>query len=151
MAKSHRVLVNDRDLINSIYTDELIRRDESALRTVIEEMVSRIVQYENEIGSGEDFIQWFRWSSPVELQNTIASLKSIGATKSAKICENAIQVAFPSGIPESFKLYKELLYDLQFEPIHEKQREQLVRLAKKQLAQLSETTGCLARWIRENE
>ena len=151
MAKPDRVFVDDRDLINSIYTDELIRRDESALRTVIEEMVARIVQYENEIGSGEDFIQWFRWSSPVELRSTIASLKSIGATKSAKICENAIEVAFPLGIPESLKLYKEHLYDLQIEPTHEKQREQLVRLAKKQLAQLSETTGCLARWIRENE
>jgi hypothetical protein len=151
MTNSRRVFIDDRDLINSIYTDELIRRDESALRTVIEEMVARVVQYENEIGSGEDFIQWFRWSSPVEVQDTITCLKSIGATKSAKICEKAIEVAFPLGIPESLKLYKEHLYDLESEPANRKQREQLVRLAKKQLAQLNETTGCLASWIRENQ
>ncbi|MCA9038168.1 MAG: hypothetical protein KDA91_23750 [Planctomycetaceae bacterium] len=151
MPNTHRSQIDDEALIKSIFTDELIRRDPEALRTVVEEMVARIVQYDLEIGSGEDFIQWFRWTSPSEVRQTSASLRSIGAAKSAGICEKAIQVAFPSGIPESLTAYKEHLYALQYEPAHKKQLQQLVRLAKKQLPVLNETTTCLAMWIREHQ
>lgn len=151
MSNSRPFPLDDRDLIDSIYTDELIRRNGTALRTVVEEMVCRIVQYENELGSSQNFIKWFRWSPPSELLRTFHSLNSIGAAKSAKICEKAIEVAFPSGIPNSVTAYKTHLYDLECEPANKKQREQLVKLAKKQLAQLNETTGCLANWIRETQ
>ena len=52
-----------------------------------------------EANSGASFEQYFRWASVEEIRRVVPALRKVGLTDVADLTEEAIQVAFPKGIP----------------------------------------------------
>ena len=139
----------DNMLVDSIYNKDLLEKDKEY--TPIEAMVFSVVSYINEIGSREDFIQWFRWADSEEINTLQQSLEEIGAHKSLDICRQAILIAFPAGLPTNYETYEIRLYSIEFAETHEATREALYGLARKQLDESFEIKTRLAEWIRQNK
>lgn len=76
MASNKIVSQEDTELIQSIYTEEVILKDPEQRRP-IESVVYSVESYINEIGSGEDFIQYFNWSNDKEIEVLKANLVKI--------------------------------------------------------------------------
>ena len=148
MASNKIVSQEDTELIQSIYTEEVILK-EPEQRRPIESVVCSVETYINEIGSGEDFIQYFNWSNDKEIEVLKANLVKIEALKSLEICKKSISIAFPKGIPADSTEYEDYLYDLEFEDEHENIRKSLSELALKQLDELYELETNLATFIRK--
>jgi hypothetical protein len=140
---------DDFQLVAVLYARCLEKRGASL--SPVEEMVYRVQGYSNEINSGEDFIQWFNWCEPAEVQKLPARLREIGADKSAKICEKASRLVFPGGVPSDRNKYDERLYAIEFEDKFSKLRDQLAGLAAGQIEQNVQLTAALARWIRAHQ
>jgi hypothetical protein len=149
LAKERITMDDDEKLIDGIYSKCIEVIDKTSL-TPVENMVYRIEHYLQEIGSGEDFIQWFNWTEPADTSITPKILKTIGATNSAAICASAIQVAFPSGITTNKDVYRQRMADVEFEESFTEARKQLSELAQRQLAECSQVTKLLASWVRQN-
>lgn len=142
---------NDEKLLQSIFTTELILRDKSAMRTVIEDVVYCLMTYQNELGSGLSYLQWFRWSSPDNLARTLDALGEVKAAESAKLCQQAIDLAFPNGVLSSSRDYQKYVYDLETGDEYQDVRPQLVALARQQLGLLGEFNSQIAAWVRDRQ
>lgn len=52
-----------------------------------------------EVNSGASFEQYFRWASLDELGRIRGELRQVGLDRVLAVLEQAVQVAFPSGVP----------------------------------------------------
>lgn len=52
-----------------------------------------------EVNSGASFEQYFRWASLEEIARIVPALRTVGLDDVAELTENAMQVAFPQGLP----------------------------------------------------
>lgn len=139
----------DRKLIDDIYTEENIFKD-GEKRSTVEKIVYYVESYINEIGSGEDFIQWFNYSNTKDIGKLQEALREIGADESLKICTEALSVAYPNGIPDGDEELEELTMKLEFEDDFESEREIIEGLALKQLDEADVLETKLAVWIKRN-
>ena len=136
------------DFVYSQYTDELISKSDEQ-RTKTEKFVHSICSYLNDIGSGEDFVQWFRWSNSREIKRMPRLLETLGANRSSDICASAIKACFPDGIPEDEVELQDRLYEVEFKD--EETMDRLSDLASQQLKAESEVIRALAKWLRKIE
>jgi hypothetical protein len=54
-----------------------------------------------EANSGASFEQYFRWASVEEIGRVVPALRAVGLLDVAELAEQAIQVAFPKGLPST--------------------------------------------------
>lgn len=54
-----------------------------------------------EVNSGASFEQYFRWATLAEINRVVPALRLVGLSDIAALTEQALQVAFPKGIPAS--------------------------------------------------
>lgn len=54
-----------------------------------------------ETNSGASFEQYFRWATPTEIRRVVLALSLVGLSDIAALTEQAIEVAFPPGLPAS--------------------------------------------------
>lgn len=64
-----------------------------------DELVFDIDQLIMEANSGASYEQYFRWASLAEIGRIVASLKRVGLDDVAALTQQAIEVAFPDGLP----------------------------------------------------
>ena len=65
-----------------------------------QKVFSAICEVESEVNNG-GFAQYFLNSSAESASFVVEALETLGAPKTANICERAIQAAFPTGLPHS--------------------------------------------------
>ena len=103
-----------------------IRKDEDLIRAICEEVIEakdkniEISPYKQtiydvdylfmEVNSGVSFEQYFRWASVEEIKRIENSLNRVGLNDIAKLTKDAIDVAFPNGLPNSNTKKDELTY-----------------------------------------
>jgi uncharacterized protein DUF4375 len=75
-------------------------KEEFARQSLPQKVFSAIWSVESEVNNG-GFSQYFLNSSAETAPFVVEALRTIGAPDTAAICERAIAVAFPSGLPQS--------------------------------------------------
>jgi len=137
----------DLKLIGEIFARALEIEQVSKMSGV-ERMVYRVDGYNMEINSGVDFIQWLSGTSPEEVSGLPKHLETIGANDSSRICEEAIKVAFPKGVPTKRSEYSATVDAYVLDPSKRPARDRLAELARLQVEQNLDLTAKLASWIR---
>lgn len=150
MTEENIITDDDLDTVDEVYSAILETNEPSDLAGM-ERIVYLIENYNQEINSGLDFIQWFRWAEPFQLKETPGALKSVGLTDSDEICSKALQMSFPEGLPSSYDEKDAALDGLEDDDDKEDTREALLTLAQKQEDQNYQLTTQLAAWIRANK
>lgn len=64
------------------------------------QLFSDVYSLDLEIGSGASFEQYFRWSDKNQVERILDQLAQIGLPQIRETTRQAIQVAFPDGVPE---------------------------------------------------
>ena len=73
-------------------------KDNFSIQSIPQKIFSCVWALEGEVNNG-GFSQYFFNSSRETASFAVEALKVIGASKTAQLCEEAINVAFPSGLP----------------------------------------------------
>ncbi len=147
MAEEKYISEEDLETVDLIYSDLLEIENISEL-TELEKVVYLIESYNSEINSGLDFIQWFRWSDPVELKETPDALKIVGLDESYEICIEALKLTFPEGLPGTIDEKNDAVDFLEENDGQESVRGKLLKLAERQEDQNYSLTTKLASWIK---
>lgn len=71
-------------------------------------LVYEVEHFQQEIGSGASFEQYFRWADKTEIDGIIEKLEQLGLVQLADTTKEAITVAFPNGVPEDPEQFDEL-------------------------------------------
>ncbi len=91
----------NRILINLSSSDKTrVGKEDFASQSLPQKVFSTIWAVEAEVNNG-GFSQYFLNTSAESAPFVVEALRIIGAPDTAAICERAIAVAFPSGLPES--------------------------------------------------
>jgi len=75
-------------------------KERFAIQSRPQKVFSAIWEVESEVNNG-GFAQYFLNSSAESASFVVEALETVGAPKTANICKNAIEAAFPSGLPHS--------------------------------------------------
>ena len=142
---------SDKALLDSIHDSAIQKGSDKKPLTPTESMVCKPMNYIMELGSGEDFTQWFRWSEPSETKAMPSLLQSIGASNSSNICTDATQLLFPSGVPSDRQKYSDRLDDVELKWRFGRLRKKLSQLALQQLEIEEEVLAGLTEWLQEKE
>ena len=67
-----------------------------------------VEHFQQEIGSGASFEQYFRWANKAEIDGIVEKLEHLGLTQLANTTKEAISVAFPNGVPEDLEQFDNL-------------------------------------------
>ncbi len=62
----------------------------------------------SEVNSGASFEQYFRWATLEEIARVVPALRTVGLSDVADLTEQAMRVAFPSGLPANDSEHEEL-------------------------------------------
>lgn len=150
MSEEKYIAEQDLETVDSIYS-ELLKTQDISKFSDFEKTVFLIENYNIEINSGLDFIQWYRWSDTYHLKETPTALRNIGLTDSYDICTEALNITFPNGLPNNEDDKDGIIESLEDDDKNESLRNKLVALAKKQEEQNYTLTTELASWIRSNK
>lgn len=71
-------------------------------------LLYEVEHFQQEIGSGASFEQYFRWASKAELDGIVEKLEQLGLTQLANTTKEAFSVAFPNGIPDDLEQLDDL-------------------------------------------
>lgn len=71
-----------------------------------ENCVYQVEQLSQEVNSGASFEQYFRWVGKAELDQVVDYVKVLNIPEVVTLLEEAIEVAFPNGIPEDDDEYE---------------------------------------------
>jgi hypothetical protein len=72
-----------------------------------EDFVYQVELLSQEVNSGASFEQYFRWVGKTELDAILDHLKQLDLPEVDSVVEQAIRVAFPSGVPDDEDDYEE--------------------------------------------
>ena len=93
-------MTKDKILIElSSSTKTKVYKEDFANQSFPQKVFSAIWEVEAEVNNG-GFSQYFFNNSRASAWFVVLALEHVGAPKTASICERAIAVAFPSGLPE---------------------------------------------------
>jgi len=70
--------------------------------------VYEVEHFQQEIGSGASFEQYFRWSDKAEIDGIVDKLERLGLAELVNTTKEAISVAFPNGIPGDLEEFDDL-------------------------------------------
>ena len=98
----------------------------------------------SEVNSGASFEQYFRWASASQIKRVITALNEVGLTEIAIITKEAVEIAFPNGVPDSDEKKSSLTYNWSLE-----QEDKLANLYKPFFAENSSIITTLAIYVRE--
>lgn len=96
--------------MNSMTDEELVRRIADFLMAEVDEQGNEpstaelqlffdIFCFDMEIGSGASYEQYFRWSSKEQIDRLLVQLNQLGLGEIVDSTREAIEVAFPHGVP----------------------------------------------------
>ena len=139
---------DDFNIVDAIYTKIIESGQTAESLEGLERVVFLVENYNQEINSGLDFIQWYRWAEPFQLTETPDVLATVGLTLSRDICVEALRISFPEGLPETSEEMENVIDSLEDDEEKQAIREKLQSLALEQEDQNYNLTTGLANWIR---
>jgi hypothetical protein len=86
-------------------------KEDFGLQSIPQKIFSAIWAVESEVNNG-GFSQYFLNTSAESAPFVVEALESIGAPKTASICNRAIAVAFPTGLPKTPEAISSVAADL---------------------------------------
>jgi hypothetical protein len=93
--------VENERLVGEVYTRTMGRVHSGKEITEAERIVWEIEGLSQEVNSGASYEQYFRWRPVSEIAVIVRRLDHIGLPEVAALTQQAIDVAFPDGIPET--------------------------------------------------
>jgi hypothetical protein len=99
----------NEDLVAQVYSQALDARNGGRVLDPADLMVYHIEMLSQEVNSGASFEQYFRWASVEEISEVVARLDSLALPEVAQIARQAIEVAFPDGIPATDEAKSDLV------------------------------------------
>ena len=137
--------MQDKDaLVEQVYTNISEKLKSEKPISQDEEVVYRVFSLYEESNSGASLEQFFRWSNPQVAQQILAYLHKTQLSEVAAVVEEAIDIAFPSGIPDDPEAYSHCTY------WSETQEEQLSALFDKFVVFNGSIIEKLAAFVDEN-
>lgn len=132
-------------VLSDTYTKimEKVHNDESI--TEQENYIFQVELLSQEVNSGVSFEQYFRWVGKPEVDQIIHHLKKLGIPEVVTITQEAIEVAFPNGVPEDEAEYEECT------EWNEDQEERLEELFESFKEYTGVIVNKLSLFIKENE
>ncbi len=100
----------NEDLIRAICEEVIEAKDKNIEILPYKQTIYDVDYLFMEVNSGISFEQYFRWASVEEIKRIENSLNRVGLNDIAKLTKDAIDVAFPNGIPSSNIKKDELTY-----------------------------------------
>ena len=131
------------DLVSKAYTRIMEEVHAEKRLTDHESFVFQIELLSQEANSGASFEQYFRWVGKPELDQILGHVKNLDLPPVYEIVNEAIEIAFPNGVPEDDDEYEECT------DWSETQEERLSKLFEKFEDYNGAITNKLGRFIKE--
>lgn len=100
--------VENEAVVSQVYAQALQHRSEGRELPAHEQVVYEVELLCQEVNSGASFEQYFRWASLCEISRIVARLEALGLAQVAVLTREALQVAFPGGLPDTEQQLGEL-------------------------------------------
>ena len=90
-------------IVSAIYNAGLAAEDERRALSADLQVICDVEHMMQEVNSGASYEQYFRWASIEELQRIEKNLAMLGLTRVLALTREAVQVAFPTRLPDNFE------------------------------------------------
>jgi len=95
------------DLVSKVYTRIMEEVHAEKRITDHENFIFQIELLSQEVNSGASFEQYFRWVGKPELDQILGHVKNLNLPAVYEIVNEALNIAFPNGVPEDDDEYEE--------------------------------------------
>ena len=91
----------NEQLVARVYEEAMSALDKGKQVSAPALVVHDVEHLMQEVNSGVSFEGYFRWSSLDEIRRIREQLRAVGLSRILELTEQAIQIAFPEGIPRT--------------------------------------------------